>query len=69
MPFNKGMDKEDVIHIYNGIHSIRTTFKILTPTIRKGLIFIINLLFYNTKNGPASVIKPCLKKHFWDGDI
>lgn len=56
-------------HTYNGIYSTRTTFKVLTPIVRKGLNSIINPLFYSTWNVSASVVKFWLIKHFWDGDI
>lgn len=48
-------------HTYNGLHSFRTTFKVLTPTTRNGLISVISPWFYSTPN--ASVIEPWLMKH------
>lgn len=47
-------------HTYNRLHSLRTTFKVLTPTTRSGLISVISPWFCSTPD--ASVMETWLMK-------
>lgn len=45
-------------HTCDRIRAIRALLEVLTPTFSKGLISIIDPLFYSTPKGSASVIEP-----------